>query len=381
MARILMQGTGIGSVPRVYLKLLPVEFKIKKCQPTLMLMENGRKDEIRDDFVSYEVEEILRASIGNQHNRDVRIWKHNPKGIYTVSSGYMKRAETMAKRKNREVPSYSLGECDWWKKIWNLKTPTKVRIFWWQTSLDFIPAEANLMRHHVTILPSCRLCGFSNASTIHVIFYCPWVREVWREAGVLLLKEPDLRGETIDFLEGILQNNTHTKGEMIVALAWGIWKKRCEIIHSSDINKKGNLKITLSKVHWAIAMIEEYERLRYEMDFKEKKNPLTFFNSEDQDTLVVFTDTSYLHGDDSSSFGVIILDGNGELMDVFKGSLGPMESPLDAELTTIAQGMSRAKGKRRKRILMLSDCKEAIAAVNDNEKLLNRSGYMLNWIK
>lgn len=97
-----------------------------------------KEDEIRNDFVGYEAEEILRASFGTQDSRDTRIWKHHPKGIYTVSSGYTRRAETLAKGKNREAPSGSSGEWEWWKKIWNFKTPTKVKIFLWQLSLDII---------------------------------------------------------------------------------------------------------------------------------------------------------------------------------------------------------------------------------------------------
>lgn len=54
---------------------------------------------------------------------------------------------------------------------------------------------------------------------------------------------------------------------------------------------------------------------------------------------------------------------------------------MEVELAAIAQGMLRAKALGRKRILVLSDCKEAITAVNDNESFLSRSGYTLNWIK
>lgn len=83
---------------------------------------------------------------------------------------------------------------------------------------------------------------------------------------------------------------------MIVALTWGVWKKRCEMIHDSDNNKRGNSRITLSKVCWAIVMVDEYECLRYNTDIIGKGNPLIFFSSKDQDGLVVFTYASTCTG-------------------------------------------------------------------------------------
>lgn len=67
------------------------------------------------------------------------------------------------------------------------------------------------------------------------------------DTGIATPKEMIFRGETIDFLEHIFRNNRNIKEEFIVALAWGIWKRRCEIINKPERNKKGTPRITLSK--------------------------------------------------------------------------------------------------------------------------------------
>lgn len=131
-----------------------------------------------------------------------------------MKTGYIRKAKLLAKENNKDRPSGSSDTKAWWKKVWSFKLPTKVKIFWWQVSLDIIPTEANLARQHIPILHACRLCGYSEASSTHAIFSCPWVKQVWRDAKIIIPKEMVYKGVTIDFLEAVLRHNGNNKEDL-----------------------------------------------------------------------------------------------------------------------------------------------------------------------
>lgn len=81
-----------------------------------------------------------------------------------------------------DPPSFSSRQSlgFWWRKIWKLRLPPKVRIFMWKASRDFLPTEVNLLAHHIPIRGACSLCNFHYASTTHCLIFCLVVKEVWK---------------------------------------------------------------------------------------------------------------------------------------------------------------------------------------------------------
>lgn len=78
------------------------------------------------------------------------------------------------------------------------------------------------------MLPSCTLCGFSRANSLHYVLFCPFVKDVWREASVLLPFGSNHEVNPLDLLPHLFDLNTHVDKETIVAITWGLWKRRCD---------------------------------------------------------------------------------------------------------------------------------------------------------
>lgn len=94
-----------------------------------------------------------------------------------------------------------LKRCYSMVKLWSLHIPPKLKIFGWQIAWDILPIEGNLVLHHVPMSPSCRLCGFFKASTIHVIFLCTMIRKIWKEADVQMPSGLVSDKNPVDFIE------------------------------------------------------------------------------------------------------------------------------------------------------------------------------------
>lgn len=131
------------------------------------IQENGgwNEQEVRNDFPTDEAEAILNISLHLRGCEDIGYWNDNKDGKYSVKSGYALEIYCSA-------PPFQSNHLfkDWWKIIWNLNLPPKVRIFLWRASKNFIPASMNLFDHYVPVNGVCALCKINYATTCHVLF-------------------------------------------------------------------------------------------------------------------------------------------------------------------------------------------------------------------
>ncbi|KAL8473004.1 hypothetical protein ACS0TY_030007 [Phlomoides rotata] len=130
---------------------------------------------VNDDFLPHEASEILCTTAGNEAQEDSRFWLFNKTGTYPVKSGYL----VPLSKEMQEGASNHKNEENWWKKVWNLNVPPRIKIFMWKLSLDLIATEGNLAKHHVPLSPHCNLYGYVWASSIYAIFLCKAVKGNW----------------------------------------------------------------------------------------------------------------------------------------------------------------------------------------------------------
>ena len=66
-----------------------------------------------------------------------------------------------------------------WKQLWKINTPHKVRHFAWRACKDILPTKENLVRRKVLVVGSCEMCQSSLEMSGHLFWECEWVREAW----------------------------------------------------------------------------------------------------------------------------------------------------------------------------------------------------------
>lgn len=118
----------------------------------------------------YIAQKILEIPLHSTQHMDSRYWEFNPKGKFTVREGYKMEIGCY------EAPQHcsSIKETSWWKHLWSMNIPPKVRIFWWKSLHNIIPSNENLLAHHVPVSSSCQLCSAAKYSTCHVLFGVTW---------------------------------------------------------------------------------------------------------------------------------------------------------------------------------------------------------------
>ncbi|KAF4347508.1 hypothetical protein G4B88_020631 [Cannabis sativa] len=109
---------------------------------------------------------------------DSWMWHYTVDGSYSVKSGYY-----VASQLNLTATSPSKDEFSiWWKKFWKLHLPNKVLNCNWRGFHEILPTSKGLQKRSILPHSNCLICGFSNESNGHAVFWCrvaAWY--VWSE--------------------------------------------------------------------------------------------------------------------------------------------------------------------------------------------------------
>lgn len=116
--------------------------------------------------------------------------------MYTVKSAYKLLSEN---HRHAQVMDYvsSSNHQDYWKKVWKLKVPPKVRIFWWRVLHEFLPTQQIMHPRHIEQVPTCTECGADSESIYHVSLECIVAKQFWFSLKELMgIKVPLLHPDT-----------------------------------------------------------------------------------------------------------------------------------------------------------------------------------------
>ena len=71
-----------------------------------------------------------------------------------------------------------------WKKLWRLPAPHKVRHFLWCACHDILPTKANLKQQKVLSEDLCEECLLEPGTLGHLFWSCPRAKSVWSCSGI-----------------------------------------------------------------------------------------------------------------------------------------------------------------------------------------------------
>lgn len=84
---------------------------------------------------------------------------------------------------------------------------------------------------------------------MHAIFRCPFMRDVWRGHGVKLPNKRTEDDDSMQFLSDLFYLNECKLKEDLVAIAWGIWRKRCDYIDDGGVCRRPKIVFSYQEVN------------------------------------------------------------------------------------------------------------------------------------
>ncbi|KAK3198465.1 hypothetical protein Dsin_021880 [Dipteronia sinensis] len=175
---------------------------------------------LKRNFSKEEIDGILRIPVGFRHAKDSLIWDFENNGCFSVRSGYWVGRDLAC---SRDMASNSGELSNWWKVLWRMKLPMKIKLFIWKACNDWIPSMANLTRRKIRVDDICPICKKENETTIHALWECKnlkFVRQKWVPRNI------DVTRRYSNFLE--LMTNVASKLsfehlDLLCTIFWRVW--------------------------------------------------------------------------------------------------------------------------------------------------------------
>lgn len=110
--------------------------------------------------------------------------------------------------------------------------PGKVKHFLWRACTDSLPTRINLMKRKILSDPICHLCGQADEDTLHAMWGCKAIKQVWDRDFNWVNQFEAAQGSFQDLVEKVLSKPRLR--EDFATTAWFVWAHR----NKSRLNEK-----------------------------------------------------------------------------------------------------------------------------------------------
>uniref|UniRef100_A0A803P208 Reverse transcriptase zinc-binding domain-containing protein n=1 Tax=Cannabis sativa TaxID=3483 RepID=A0A803P208_CANSA len=172
---------------------------------------------------SFQAKAVLTIPLDLGHS-DSLIWGFHHSGILTVKSAYHLAQSIVT----NSSPSSSIPSPfkDWWKFLWTLKIPPKIKLFTWKAFKLLLPCALNLFHKHAIPSACCFHCGGSNESVSHALLHCPRVKTIWHQSNFKQFFADNHRLDIRDFYLHSLESIPKDQLPVLIGIIWQIWNTR-----------------------------------------------------------------------------------------------------------------------------------------------------------
>jgi len=160
---------------------IPVETKVQ----VLMNLELGvwKPDLIHQLFLPHEASAILSIPLNRHCPPDKIIWAHSSPGSFTTCSAY--ELLIACEGVGQAGSSNADPQNKFWKGVWSLQVPHKIKHFIWRACNDALPTMNNLFRRQVLSSDRCELCQLYPQDPLHALWSCKEVETAWNSLNCL----------------------------------------------------------------------------------------------------------------------------------------------------------------------------------------------------
>nr|POE73880.1 putative ribonuclease h protein [Quercus suber] len=156
-----------------------------------ILIDKARRcwieEAVDNNFLAHEAKLIKAIPLSLNEADNKLCWSNNVNGLYSVKAGYNLLVNDEFSS-NVDASSSSLAKSSW-KALWKMKTPNRIKTLLWRANSDALPTRVNLVKRKILTDPTCQACGVAQESTLHALWLCQKLNEVWSAHFSLLRSE------------------------------------------------------------------------------------------------------------------------------------------------------------------------------------------------
>ena len=168
---------------------------------------------------------------------DFVAWHYEKSGTFSVRNAYRLALHSHYGVGDTGGSSNSEQGRAGWKKLWQVKVPSKVSVFAMKIVSNGLPTRVNKKYRHLEQQDTCQLCGQQAEDAYHALVVCPHalalrqpMRDHWR-----LPAEHTLFWTGPDWLLMLVHNNSLEVLANLFMLLWHTWNIRNKMIHENIV--------------------------------------------------------------------------------------------------------------------------------------------------
>ncbi|KAA3464320.1 reverse transcriptase [Gossypium australe] len=149
---------------------------------------------IKNTFPAAEAELILQIPLALEVHDDLLVWNGESTGEFSMRSSYKLLQQY-------DPTAYALHHIykEFYKKLWRIDILSKIKIFVWKITWNFLATRVNLSLQRLVSNSVCPRCLHEEETMLHLFRDCPVSQAVWNE--LVVLNSPLLSGsEFLDWL-------------------------------------------------------------------------------------------------------------------------------------------------------------------------------------
>ncbi|XP_075645379.1 uncharacterized protein LOC142616404 [Castanea sativa] len=150
-----------------------------------------------------------------------------PRAFFPVRSAYRVALEL---KNDGEIGSCSDGSNlrPFWRGLWSIQIPHKIRHFAWRAARDILTTEENLVARKVLVDSRREECGVSAKSFYHLFWECSKARDTWARSTLFTSLSLVPFRSFFDFLWHIIMDANWGMEDvgLAVTIAWALWTNR-----------------------------------------------------------------------------------------------------------------------------------------------------------
>ncbi|KAG6693248.1 hypothetical protein I3842_10G159900, partial [Carya illinoinensis] len=317
------------------------------------------------------IQKILQLNI-SVHAEDSLFWVHEKNGIYSVRSAYRMLQQDISN--DMEQHSRESLASVFWKCLWHLKLPKKIKIFAWRACHEKLPTFQKLKLKHVLENDICAFCSSCVEDAAHALFYCNDVRQVWMDYC------PELGEIVSDLSFWDLANLARDRGShdvltTFLVVAWRLWNRRNKFIYE-DVSLNIN-----TAVNNALPLKQEYTKVQVFHGFDKRINHVVYWHPPPIGCLKLNVDGATFSDSFSAGVGVILRDHNGDVVVAASKVEREVSSAVFIEAIALLRGLQLCVQWGVPKIILESDSLILVNCLNEDSECLTEFDFILQDIR
>uniref|UniRef100_A0A803PH14 Reverse transcriptase zinc-binding domain-containing protein n=1 Tax=Cannabis sativa TaxID=3483 RepID=A0A803PH14_CANSA len=217
-------------------------------------------------------------------------WSLDLSGLYSVKSVYK-----LLQQLNGEYRLDTSAEDRFWRKLWQLKTPPKMKNLVWRAAKGCLPSMTQLQSKRVNVNHICPVYTVAPETIEHSLLSCPVAAAVWDRVGIDKAMQQDVFFMDWCMHQFVLLDSDNSS--LLVALCWAIWNARNDKVWQNKVMGVKSIVASASNYlnQWRVAQNSNNELL-FTAVFSDNYTFGVGFVARDSNGFLVEGGTKLFHG-------------------------------------------------------------------------------------